>query len=334
MSNKPKNTVIVYQRATDGSLTPIEEKLTRGKGTGVTLDPLQSQGALAMRADGKLLFAVNPGSGELTCFRVSDTGALQFASITSSGGAFPVSVTANGGTVYALNQLGTANVVGFQVNDFGHLQPIPLSTRNLIGGPVALPAQVSFTPDGTQLLVTEKGTNKIDIFAVQPDGTISGPAEQQSSGKTPFGFAFDGSGNVVVSEVENRLPLKATVSSYKLTGGLALDPISSQVPNNQSGACWVAITNNIAWVVNTGTAVISAYEIGAGGELVMANATAGTTGDGSNPIDVAASADGAYLYVLKSATGEIAAFAINGSNLTPLFIQTGLPLSIQGIVAR
>jgi DNA-binding beta-propeller fold protein YncE len=60
----------------------------------------------------------------------------------------------------------------------------------------------------------------------------------------------------------------------------------------------------------------------------------GTTGDGSTPIDVAASIDNKYLYVLKSASGEIAAFAIDGSNLQPLFTQTGLPLSIQGIVAR
>jgi hypothetical protein len=39
----------------------------------------------------------------------------------------------------------------------------------------------------------------------------------------------------------------------------------------------------------------------------------GTTGDGSTPIDVAASTDNKYLYVLKSATGEIAAFAIDGN---------------------
>lgn len=158
--------------------------------------------------------------------------------------------------------------------------------------------------------------------------------ELKSSGKTPFGFAFDSAGTVVVSEVENRLPLRATAPSYRLTGGSVPVPVSAQVPDQQSGACWIAITGNIAWIVNTGTAVISAYNIGSVDQLTLVNAVAATTRDGSSPIDVAASAGNKYLYVLKSATGEIAAFAIDGSNLQPLFDQTGLPLSIQGIVRR
>ena len=56
--------------------------------------------------------------------------------------------------------------------------------------------------------------------------------------------------------------------------------------------------------------------------------------DATSPIDAAASDDENFLYVLKSATGEIAAFQVNGTTLTPLFTQGGLPLSIQGIVAK
>ena len=96
----------------------------------------------------------------------------------------------------------------------------------------------------------------------------------------------------------------------------------------------MATTGPTAWVVNTGTAVISAYQIDANGNLTLADADAGFTGDGSTPIDLAASNDGQFLYVLKSATGEIAAFQINGTGLTPLFTQGGLPLSIQGIAAQ
>ena len=126
-----------------------------------------SQGALSLCPGGKVLLAVNPASGDLTAFRVTATG-LEFGSKVPSGGAFPVSVTCKGGLVYVLNQLGVPNISGFKVNDSGQLQKIPLSTRDLAGGPLALPAQVSFTPDGTQLLVTEKGTNIIDVFAVGP----------------------------------------------------------------------------------------------------------------------------------------------------------------------
>src|SRR5689334_3126305 len=61
MTNKAiHNSVLVYDRAADGSLTFAQESLTHGAGTGVTLDPLMSQGAIALRDDGKLLFAVNP----------------------------------------------------------------------------------------------------------------------------------------------------------------------------------------------------------------------------------------------------------------------------------
>ena len=334
MSNKAhNNSVLVFQRGANGSLTLAQESLTQGAGTGVTLDPLMSQGALSLCPSGKVLLAVNPASGDLTAFRVTATG-LEFGSIVPSGGAFPVSVTCKGGLVYVLNQLGVPNISGFKVTDSGQLQKIPLSTRDLAGGALALPAQVSFTPDGTQLLVTEKGTNIIDVFALRPDGRTDGPIVEASSGRTPFGFAFGPSESVVVTEVENRLPLKATVSSYQLAGSAGLESVSPTIPNQQSGACWVAITGTTAWVVNTGTATISAYQVGAGGNLMLVNADAAFTGDGTSPIDLAATEDGQFLYVLKSAIGEIAAYQINGTSLTPVFTRGGLPLSIQGIAVQ
>jgi DNA-binding beta-propeller fold protein YncE len=332
MSNKsPKNSVLVFQRAADGSLTFTQEAFTKGAGTGVTLDPLASQGALALCSSGKVLLAVNPASGDLSAFQVTTVG-LQFASKAPSSGDFPVSVKAHGGLAYVLNQLGIANISGFNVSDSGQLTPIASSTRDLAGGPLAQPAQVSFTPDGTELLATEKGTNIIDLFQVRADGRTNGPFPKKSSGRTPFGFAFGPSSSVVVTEVENRLPEKATVSSYQLAGN-GLTPVSPTVPNGQSGACWAVVTGKNAWAVNTGSATISAFEVGADGSLTLLDPAAAFTGDGTSPIDAAASEDGQFLYVLLSATGEIAAFRIDGTKLTPLFTESGLPLSIQGIVA-
>src|SRR4051794_39144690 len=93
MTNKAEgNSVLVYSRAADGSLQRIQEAATNGLGTGVTQDPLMSQGALALSGDGKLLFAVNPASGTVTAFRVTDSG-LQFGSKAASGGDLPVSLT-------------------------------------------------------------------------------------------------------------------------------------------------------------------------------------------------------------------------------------------------
>src|SRR3954454_14048437 len=66
LSNKPNNSVLVYDRASNGILTFLQEAPTQGAGTGGTRDPLQSQGSLALRADNKVLLAVNPASAELT----------------------------------------------------------------------------------------------------------------------------------------------------------------------------------------------------------------------------------------------------------------------------
>src|SRR5256885_1366214 len=60
LSNKPENSVLVFDRASDGSLTLIQEAATEGAGTGATGDPLQSQGSVALRADNTILLAVNP----------------------------------------------------------------------------------------------------------------------------------------------------------------------------------------------------------------------------------------------------------------------------------
>jgi 6-phosphogluconolactonase (cycloisomerase 2 family) len=332
LSNKPENSVLVFNRASDGSLTFIQEAPTEGAGTGATGDPLQSQGSVALNADGTILLAVNPASGELTAFRVTDAG-LEFGSKVLSGGFFPVSVTVYNNVVYVVNQLGVPNINGYTVSDTAQLLEIPNSRRDLAGGPLALPAQVSFTPNGTQMIVTEKGTRLLDTFNVLANGQTQGPLAQPSAGKTPFGFAFGPGNSVIVSEAQGGFPLRATTSSYRLPANPRLQGISRSVPDNGTAACWVAVTGNVAWVVNTASANISSYNIASDGSITLANPVAASIPN-TVPIDAAASSDGAFLYQVLSTTGQIAVFAINGSTLTPLTTVGGLPLSDQGIVVR
>lgn len=334
MTNRAEgNSVLVFRRSSSGALQLVQDAPTKGLGTGFSVDPFASQGSLSLSSDGKKLLAVNPGSGDLTAFVVTATG-LSFGSKVSSFGAFPVSVTDFGGVVYVLNQLGIANITGFAVDNAGHLQHISGSTRKLAGGALAQPAQVSFTPDGKELLVTEKGTDLIDIFQVQGDGLTAGPTTLRSSGHTPFGFAFGPSDSVVVSEAERRLAVEGSSSSYRLTDRGSLEPVSRKVPDHQTAACWVTITGQIAWVVNTGSSDISSYEVGASGGLTLANPIAASTGPNTSPIDLASTHDGKFVYVLKSAVGAIAGYRVDGSKLIPIFTKTGLPLSIQGIAIR
>jgi 6-phosphogluconolactonase (cycloisomerase 2 family) len=334
MTNRANgNSVLVFRRSTTGQLQKIQEILTGGLGTGVTLDPLMSQSSLALRDDGKVLLAVNAGSGDLTAF-VTTANGLKFGSKVPSGGLFPVSVTVHGNVVYVLNQLGIPNVTGFTVSETGILRHIANSSRKLAGGGLAQPAQVSFAPDGSELLVTEKGTDLIDLIRVEAEGTPIESKATASAGHTPFGFAFGPNGTVVITEAERRLPKEASVSSYHL-GAHELKAVSARVQNRQTAACWITVIGQIAFVVNTGTFTISSYQIGLDGTLNLLEPIAASTGSLTTPIDLAATADGSFIYVLKSAVGAIEIFRVdNSARLTRVGAQTGLPLSIQGIAAQ
>src|SRR5438034_7092635 len=68
------NSVVVYKRAANGALHRAQEVSTQGLGSGGTQDPLASQGALILSSDGKLLFAVNAGSNEISVLGTSGRG--------------------------------------------------------------------------------------------------------------------------------------------------------------------------------------------------------------------------------------------------------------------
>src|SRR5712692_1566627 len=161
MTNAPSgNAVMVFSRAGDGSLTPAGAFPTGGAGTG---GGLGSQGSLVLDRNDQWLFAVNAGSNELSVFAVDKDG-LALTDKQPTGGSTPVSVSAHRGVVYVLNA-GSDNVSGFRVRHGGKLEPIAGSTRALSGSGSGA-AQVQFSPDGEQLVVTEKATDNILIYPV------------------------------------------------------------------------------------------------------------------------------------------------------------------------
>ena len=93
---------------------------------------------------------------------------------------------------------GTDNIHGFKVGSDGTLTDIDGSTRALSGSGVVAP-QISFTPNGNWLLVTEKATNNISSFKVKADGSVDADIVTPSTGQTPFGFDFGRDDIMVVS---------------------------------------------------------------------------------------------------------------------------------------
>src|SRR5438270_304747 len=80
MTNQVANSVQVFLRAPDGTLTPGGMFLTGGAGAptgnlfGNPNDPLASQGSVTLSSDNHFLFVVNAGSAEISVFSVEQSG--------------------------------------------------------------------------------------------------------------------------------------------------------------------------------------------------------------------------------------------------------------------
>lgn len=325
------NAVLVFARRPDGTLESPRAYPTGGRGTGAGLG---NQGGVTLSGDGRFLLAVNAASNDVSVFRVGGT-SLALTDRAASGGQLPISVTEHGGLVYVLNAGGTENISGFRLDPDGRLSALAGTTRPLSGSGVG-PAQVGFSPTGTQLVVTEKGSNRITLFAVDAQGVAGPPRSQPSSGATPFGFAFDPRGRLVVSEAFGGAPDASALSSYALRRDGTLQVRSPTVPTTETAACWVAITpdGRYAYATNTGSASVSGYRLSAdaGLTLLVASGSSGATGAG--PIDLAITPDGRRLYVLASGSHELSRFSIRSDgSLEAGDPTTGLPAGAGGMVA-
>lgn len=292
-TNDPNgNAVIVFRRHPDGTLTQGPTVPTGG--TGIAAQPpftfpiVDSQDSMTLARDGRLLFVVNDGDNTITSFRATDDGLRRVARV-SSGGLLPVSLTTHGHLLYVVNEM-SSNIHGFYFSDDGRLWPIPGSSQALsplfpssptaVGG---VAADIGFTPDGSQLVVTERGvpqtSGAIDTFKVNPNGSAS--PEQALTGAgvdpNPFGFAFTKSGSLLVSNVgqvngpinypagsppllQTPVPqaldpaeFKGSASSYSLSSTGTLTPVSTQVASGGRGACWLEVSKDgkFAFVTNT-----------------------------------------------------------------------------------
>lgn len=324
------NEIVVLQRSKGGGVSQTVYA-TGGLGSGAGLG---SQGALILSEHDLLLFAVNAGSNELSVFAVLPK-RLVLLDVVDSGGEHPISVTKHGRLVYVLNAGGSGNITGFKIGKFGKLSPVEGSTQPLSNGGTGAspqPAQISFSPDGKWLVVTEKMTNLIDVYAVA-NGVAAPPTSHPSAGMTPFGFAFDPSGHLIVSEAFGGAPGASTMSSYHV--GHDFEVISPAVATTQTAACWVVISKDgkYAYDTNTGSGSISSFTIGTDGSLTLLDPQAGLTGEGSSPIDMDITSDGKFLVALGG-NGTITGFEVKADGSLVLIGQVNVPMGSVGLAAR
>jgi 6-phosphogluconolactonase (cycloisomerase 2 family) len=295
-----QNVIFVFRQQQDGKLKLESQVNSGGKGLGAGL---ASQGALALDKKNNLLFAVNAGSNSVSSFRIKTDGSLELLHTVASGGNKPVSVTVHGHEVYVLNN-SSADVTGFKVSDNGKLEPIAGSHQTLSSAG-ADPAQISFTPDGYALLVSEKATNKLTAFGVKGDGGIYNKVVNQSVGNTPFGFDILRDQFMVVSNADGGNPGTASCTSYKNLDNLRINAVNGKVNNRQTSACWVAATTfgRYAYVANTGSNTLSAYFVDFSGRLYVipwVNEKAG-----EQPADIIVSSDNRFVYNINGGSNTL-----------------------------
>ena len=332
MTNSPSgNSVLVFDRGTGGALTYSGSFPTGGLGlTGLTGS---NQGGLALSPDGSWLFVVDAGSDQVSVFHVNHghTTSLTRTDVTSSFGDSPISVTIFGRWVYVLDA-GTStspgNIAGFYLTSRGGLVHIPGSIEPLSG--VAAPAQISFNPAGTVLAVTEKSSSLIDIYRVNIFGSASSPVTSPSNGGTPFGFAFDSAGHLIVSEASS-----GSLSSYSVSRSGSTSVISGSIPDGGLAPCWVVVTSDgsLAFTTNAHSNTISSYSVGPHGTLTLLQGTAASTD--LTDTDMALSQNSRFLYVYDAGANEIQAFMVHADgSLSWIQTVSGLAAGGDGLAAN
>jgi len=133
----------------------------------------------ALISDGNHLYAVNPGSDNVSAFRIADTGALQLIGVVPSNGKRPVSLALNKNLLYVANEgnqpgegPARASFSGYRVQNDGSLLPIPGSTFDLTPGDA--PADLGFDKTGQFLFAGRLAGNLIDSFQVDKGGFLTG----------------------------------------------------------------------------------------------------------------------------------------------------------------
>jgi 6-phosphogluconolactonase len=320
------NRVFAFERDEEGRLAEPVVVASGGRGDGVA--HLTSQGSVVLTSDGSGLLVTNAGSNDISVLNVA--AKPEVVAVVPSGGTAPKSIAEQDGLVYVLNTRG-GSLVGFRRSEAG-LTEIPGSRHDL--GADADPAQVGFTPGGAGLVVTDRGLNAILVFPVIADGLLGEPQATPSAGPTPYGFAFAGE-TLVVTEAFGAAKGKAAASSYRVDERGA-EVVTSSVGNGRSEICWAVSSADGRYVFTTNFAdgVVSAFNVGSTGELVLGNAVAAAAVEGEPGLrDEDLSGDGRFLYAIDADGGRIFGWRVEEGTLAHVGSWNGLPATVAGLAA-
>ena len=281
VSNVPtsgQNSVLGYRRAADGTLTalPGSPFLTGGSGTanpGQILGPDDVDFPLAVSANHRRLFAVNPGSNTIAVFDIQSGGALApvAGSPFPSGGINPVSVAVKDDQLFVVNKSQDPgqsssqlpNYTAFTIGSTGSLTPIAGSTVTTIAG--ASPQLALLSRSGNVLFGADfmaPGTpshqGSLRAFAVSAAGTLTaapgtpldipGPADPMTH--VVLGLATHPTQNVlyVGFVAQNKLGV------YRFDPSSGAMTFQTTAENSGKAICWIVTNASGSAIYTTNTA--------------------------------------------------------------------------------
>ena len=319
-TNDPNgNSIAAYARNGNGTLTYAATYATGGKGgraAGAAVDPLASQSSLVYESEHHLLLAPNAGSNTVSVFSVRGD-RLRLEQVVASGGPFPASIAIHDNLAFVLDAGLAGYVQGYRIAG-GRLHPIAGSQRSLglaNSNPPAFlqsPAEVGFTPNGRDLVITMKGNNhgSVDVFGVSDEGQLSSTPTATSVGGNAFAFVFDPEGRLVIVNAAF-----GNLSTYTVNGDGSLSLVSAGAADGQIAACWVTRVNGNYYAANAGSGSLSQYTIDEDGTVALEKSPAATGIPGA--VDMAAS--GHFLYAQSGGSGSVKAFSVSeDGSLTPI----------------
>ena len=191
------------------------------------------------------------------------------------------------------------------------------------------PEQIGFTPDGRDLVVTEKASNTIDVFPVDRFGLADPAVTTTLAANTgPYGFAFTRDGVAVVSEAAF-----GGLATFSVRPDGSVTQIS-QVADFQLAPCWVALTGNgnqtEAFTSNAHSGTVSAYSVSSAGTLGLLNPDVQAS-PGVGDTDLAVS--GSSLLIADNLGIDASGISASGTLGPSTPLVTGLPAGTFGLAA-
>ena len=263
-----------------------------GSGTG---HPDASQGSLQLSADGRYLLAVDAGSNQISVLRIKPDGSLagrrrarrspRTASTRSASASTATSSTSR--TPAPAASTGDTNYTGFTLDRGGHLRA-DSRTRPTCCRTTPSRARCSSTATAPSSSAPASRRSEIDSFTVGHGGRLTpaagspfdaqafspaaglGPARQRVQPDEP-----ESAVRLRRPHRRRRRRLPGLVSSFTDAADGTLTPVGAPVANDGGASCWVEISHDgrFLFVVNTASASISSYSIGAGGTLTFLQST-------------------------------------------------------------